>query len=155
MANPFDSYLTAEDTLHVAICEYLELQYPKVLFYHTPNEGKKSPFERFKASKLRMLSGVSDLVIVEPKWKVHEDWDELLYHGLYLEIKAKTQVISPKQGKVSFKIGKTSDNQKAFMEKVNARGYLAVVAEGFEQAKQILDDYLGSTTEDQFILPIE
>jgi hypothetical protein len=152
--NPFDSYLTAEDTLHIAICEYLELQYPNVLFYHTPNEGKKSAFERFKASKLRVLSGVSDLVIVEPKWKIHEDWDELLYHGLYLEIKAKTQVISPKQGKVSFKVGKTSDNQRLFMTKANAKGYLALVAEGFEAAKQILDDYLGSKDE-PMILPIE
>ena len=59
--NPFDKYLTKEDHLHLQVVEYLRWQYPNVLFGHWPNEGKRSPFERYKAKKLGMVKGWPDI----------------------------------------------------------------------------------------------
>jgi len=141
MINPFDKYLSAEDRLHIAICEYVELQYPKALFYHCPNEGNKKPFERYKCVKLRTISGVPDLIFAEAKWNKNDDFDELIYNGLYIELKVIKTTISPKKGSVREVKGVVSDNQQAFLDKLTERGYLAVVCYTFNEAKAVIDKY--------------
>ena len=64
MANPFDKYFGKEDILNSQVCTYLKLQYPNLLWWHTPNESKKSKFEQYKAKKLGIKSGIPDIIIV-------------------------------------------------------------------------------------------
>jgi len=35
------------------------------MFWHTPNEGRRTPFERFKVKYLGMIAGVSDIIMVK------------------------------------------------------------------------------------------
>ena len=68
--NPFNKYLTKEDKLQHRIISYLKYQYPKVLYTHVPNEGKRSVFERYKFKYLGAKAGVPDLLIFKPNKNV-------------------------------------------------------------------------------------
>lgn len=87
-ANPYDKYFSKEDNLHIACCDYLDLQYPKLLYTHPANEAKRTPFERYKAKKLRMKPGVPDLLIFDPFQG---------FSGLAVEFKVKPNRLSPHQ----------------------------------------------------------
>jgi len=100
MPSPFYKWLTREDYFHRAITDYVSLQYPKVLMWHTPNEGKRSPFERFKASFLGMKGGVSDLC--------------LIYDGKFLAIELKVDKNKP------------TTKQAAFLEAVKGHKFDAI-----------------------------
>ena len=50
--NPYQKYLKGEDLLQRAVMNYIEMQYPKAIFTHPMNEGKRSPFEQYKMKYL-------------------------------------------------------------------------------------------------------
>jgi len=52
------------------------------------------------------------------------------YHGLYIEMK--------------FGNGRTSKDQKEWILNLNNQGYKAVVCNGFEEAKEVIERYLAS-----------
>lgn len=58
----FYDYLTKEDHLQRAIINYYKLIGKGKAFHHSPNEGKRSAFERFKAKYLGLSSGFPDLL---------------------------------------------------------------------------------------------
>ena len=62
MPNPFQKYLTKEDRLQNAVMYYFKTKYPKAFVIHVPNEGKRSPFERYKFKYLGGMSGVPDVL---------------------------------------------------------------------------------------------
>lgn len=112
--NPFDKYLGAEDKVQIAVIKYLNLQYPHALVHHSPNEGKRSKFEQYKAKAMNVSSGFPDLLIV--------------YKGrsLALELKA---------GK-----NKATDNQKKWIDGLKRNGYCTAIATGFDEAKTAIDE---------------
>lgn len=61
--NPYYKYLTKEDHLQMQVCTYLETARPDIFFFHTPNEGKRTKFQQYKAKMLRIRRGVPDLLI--------------------------------------------------------------------------------------------
>lgn len=116
--NPFEKYLGPEDRLHKAILDYIRFQYPKAVVAHVPNEGRRSPFERFKSSWLGVNSGVPDLLIFTPGKK---------YAGLAIEVKAGRNKPSP--------------NQEKWMERLWVCGWMAVWVNDFDKAKAQIDLY--------------
>lgn len=86
--NPFDKYFGPEDRLHIACCDYLDLQYPKLLYTHPANEARRTVFERYKAKKLRMKAGVPDLLIFKPF---------INFVGLAVEFKIKGNIATKNQ----------------------------------------------------------
>lgn len=100
--------------------------------YAIPN-GAKLPFKTVtrsgrsfrvcpEAQKLKdegLRSGVPDLCLPVPRGK---------YHGLYIEMKAED--------------GEPSEAQLAWLEALNAQGYMAALAFGFEQARETIESYL-------------
>jgi len=139
--NPFDKYLSAEDIEHRAVANYLnglQLKDPTLLWWHTPNEGKKSPYERFKSAILGIKSGVPDFFIARPKFIA----GDFIFGGLFIELKASKEVISPVRQNVSVKSGKLSDNQRVMIEKLNASQYMAVVCYNRDEAINCIDEYL-------------
>jgi len=62
MPNPFSKYLTKEDKLQNAVMLYFKTKYPDVFVIHVPNEGRRSPFERYKFKFLGGVSGVPDIL---------------------------------------------------------------------------------------------
>lgn len=140
--NPFFKYLTKEDFLNIDVANYLNDNYPNVLWWHTPNEGKRSNFERYKATLLGMRSGVPDITIAEPKFGRIGNQQTFLYAGLFIELKTEEEKISPVLKKKSMKRGKLMENQRAIIEILNNKKYKAVICYSLQQAKQVIDEYL-------------
>lgn len=76
--------------------------------------------EGLKYKRLGAKAGVPDVVVAFPIKP---------YHGLYIEFKRREK-------------GVISEAQQAWLDKLNKRGYLAVVAYGFDEAVKIVESYL-------------
>jgi hypothetical protein len=103
--NPFDKYLSKEQVMHAEIVRMLSNRFPDLVFVHTHNEGKKSPYEQYLFKKMGGLSGVSDFQIFE---------DSNFSKGIMLEIKWGVNVCSIAQ--------------VDFLIKLANKGYTAIVA---------------------------
>lgn len=148
--NPFYKYLSVEDKEHIRVVEYLENKYPNIIFTHVPGEGRKSPFERYKASLMGTKKGIADFVIFHPKYKLKKDgagqlYNELHYHGLLIELKAPEHNRVVLKGKNAGKIvkskGKLSLDQSDLLTKFESIKYKAVCCFGFEEAIKVIDEY--------------
>lgn len=120
--NPFEKFLGPEDHLHRKVVQYLTLQYPGVLFHHSPMEGKRSRFEQFKLKWLGAKAGFPDIFIFAANKRGN---------GLAIELKVKPN--------------KPTDNQNAWLAGLYNRNYFAEVCYDFEEAKKVIDLYLKST----------
>ena len=120
--NPFYKFLTAEDLLHIAVLKYIDLAYHGALILHAPMEGKRSPFERYKAVMLGITrgKGFPDLLII--------------YKGKTIALELKTDKTS-KTAK-----GTLSDEQKKWIKDLNENNIPAFAAFGFDEAQKIIDE---------------
>lgn len=134
-----------ESTLQCHVADYLRLQYPNVLFHSDFGAGiKLTPGQ---AAKQKRQNGGRrawpDMFIAEPiatKPDV-ETGNYRIYHGLFLELKREGTRILKKNGTL------VSDQhireQHDLLVELEECGYMARFAVGFDQAKQIIDEYLG------------
>lgn len=102
--NPYEKYLSKEQVMQTEIVRRLSLLYPDLFWWHTHNEGDKTPFEQYVFKKMGGLSGVSDFVILE---------DSNFSKGMMLEIK--------------FGVNKCTHNQVDFLIVSAKKGYTSVV----------------------------
>lgn len=121
----------SERTLHRAVCDYIRMAYPEVIFNtDLSGAGKLTMGQATALKALRSGRGFPDLVIYEPK----ND-----FCGLFLELKREgTKVYNKKF------VGATPhiEEQIQMLEKLNDKGYAACFAVGFDEAKTIIDNYL-------------
>ena len=160
----------SETNLQAQIADYIRLQYPNVLFHSDFGSGVKLTIGQAKIQK-RQNGGRRawpDMFIAEPRMNFIppegimncSTW----VYGLFLELKKEgTKLKREKdckkplkivQGRRSFyenKIRKAGDwwdlhieEQAEMLKKLRERGYKAEFAVGFEEAKQIIDEYLDS-----------
>jgi hypothetical protein len=111
-----------EQVMLIKWCELNKTRYPGIdLIFAIPNGANKSKVARaqFKAEGLK--SGVPDLFLPIAKGGCH---------GLFIEMKRK----KPR--------GSVSENQKTWLSALEQNGYKAHVCYGFEEAKQVIEDYL-------------
>lgn len=97
-------------------------KYPQLrLLYHIPNGGlrNKTVARHLKAQGVK--SGVPDICLPVAQHG---------YHALYIEMKRR-------------KGNKTTENQNLWIKALNEQGNLAVVCYGNEQARNIIERYLG------------
>jgi len=121
--NPFEKYLGQEDHLQFQIMWYIYDQYRnRCLFFHVPNEAKRSAFERFKFKWLGARRGVSDILILRsgPRF-------------LAMEVK----VIYASGAK-----NRLTPDQKTFLEDVKKYDGESVAVWTFEEAKKIIDEFM-------------
>lgn len=90
-----------------------------ILFFHCPNGGKRNYREAIKFKRMGVMAGIPDFVIPVARKE---------YHGLFIELKRKVG-------------SNTSDNQKWWLERLNAEGFRAVICFGFEEAVLAVEDY--------------
>ena len=107
-----------------ALMDWLYLmsrKYPELnLFYHVPNEGKRSPAAAMKLLAEGLKKGVPDNFLPVARGG---------YHGLYIELKRT-------------KGGKLSPEQRQWLDDLNAQGYLAVECKGWEAAAKVIEKYM-------------
>lgn len=121
----------SEETIHKQIVKYLKLQYPNVLF-NSDMSGVKLPIGLAKkVASLRSSRAFPDIFISEPKGQ---------YCGCYIELKADDVKVYKKDG--SLYADEHIKEQYEMLKALNARGYYANFACGFDQAKKIIDKYL-------------
>lgn len=119
---------TSESQEQQALIQWFRLKYPQHHMIAIPNgqwiagEGKRrfALINKYKAEGL--TPGVSDLFLCVPKNG---------QHGMWLEMKA--------QGKTASSLSPAQ--QQWGCDMINA-GYAAVWASGFEEAKEIIEEYL-------------
>lgn len=119
-----------EKSLHRAVCDYIRLQYPGVLFNSDMAGAMKLTIGQAVAMKsLRSNRGFPDITIYEPKGK---------WHGLLLELKADG--LRLKNG--GLPMTDHIREQASVIRELTMRNYLARFAVGFDEAKSIIDWYM-------------
>jgi len=104
----------------VAVVEYMRKFYSTVLFFATGNGLRLSIGPAVKFKRMGNNRGVPDLVFPEPMRS---------YYGLFIEMKIKG--------------GAIRSDQKLWIEALRIKGYCVSVCYGFEEAKKVIDWYLG------------
>lgn len=153
--NNFSKYLTFEDREHIRLVNYLNDKLPEVVYTHVPSASRKSAFERYKYSLLGVKKGIADIIILCPKYASNTS-NEVLYHGLLIELKApeheRVVMKGKKAGKVVKSIGKLSNEQADLIKKLNLFGFKAVCCFGADEAIKVIDEYFKDFYELQRII---
>ena len=87
--------------------------------HHIPNGGHRNKIVAVRLRREGVKSGVPDICLPAPRNG---------YHGLYIEMKSVD--------------GKLRKEQKEWLERLGKNGYLAVVCHGFEEARDLIMNYL-------------
>jgi hypothetical protein len=126
-----------ESELQVMVADYLRMQYPDVLFHSDFGSGIKLTMGQ--AIKQKRQNGGRrawpDMFIAEPRVKIQEP----VNFGLFVELKKDGTRIYKKDGSFASEHIEEQAKQLAMLQ---AKGYRAVFAVGFDEAKRIIDEYL-------------
>ena len=127
-----------EHDIYTMIADYLRYQYPTVIYrFDLAADLKLTMGQARKHKRLQRYRGYPDLFIAEPKGK---------YAGLYLEIKKPGTKILKKDGAI------VADahirEQYGMLEDLRFAGDAAEFACGFDEAKKLIDGYLGCKYDD-------
>lgn len=90
------------------------------LFYHTANEGKRTPQQGARLKAMGLHAGVSDYFLPVPRGGMH---------GLWLEMKRR-------------KGGHIEPEQAAWIGEMLGQGYAACVCRGWEDAARAIREYM-------------
>lgn len=120
----------AEFELQKSICRYLDLQYPSILYLSTGTSLKLTMGQAVRNKSIQKNGfKVPDLIILHPSGQ---------YHGLFLELKIE----SPYKKNGEIKSNEHLQGQAKSIIELTKRGYYAVFAIGFDNAKMFIDEYL-------------
>lgn len=123
----------SEAELQKQVAIYIRMQYPDVIFHSDFGSGVK--LTPWQAKMQKMQNGGKrawpDMVLAEPVGK---------YHGLFIELKKEGTRLKKKNGDWA---SEHIAEQDAVLSELNDKGYKAEFAIGFEQALNLIDNYLG------------
>lgn len=139
-----------EAQLQEQVATYLRIQYPDVLFHSDFGSGIKLTMGQAMAQK-RQNGGRRawpDMFIAQPKalvgseveiWGMPGGEKFRFACGLFLELKREGVRLVKQNGDYA---NKHIEEQANIIDQLRQRGYCAEFAVGFEQAKEIIDQYL-------------
>lgn len=105
-----------EDTIQLAVFEHLRVRgTPGIVFWHTPNGGKRNPISGAILRRLGMLAGVSDVLV--------------LCKGRFCALELKAPGNTPDEA------------QLEYLDRVNAAGGYADWCVGLDKALAILEKW--------------
>jgi hypothetical protein len=122
-----------EYLMQCLICAYLERQYSKVLFLSdTIASIHLKPQQAVRNKKIQKYDfHTPDLIIFEARNN---------FHGLFIELKSETPF--KKDGNLKASTGDHLLKQAESMKQLIDKGYACYWAWSFDQAKEIIDNYL-------------
>ena len=118
-----------EESLHIAICKYIKLQYPKIVFTSESSGLRLTIGQAKKLKDMRSSNALPDILILEPSRG---------RHGLFLEV--KTESPFKKNGKI--KSNAHLQEQHDMLNILVEKGFDACFVWDFEMAKEIIYDYV-------------
>lgn len=138
-----------EIEVQAMVADYLRLQYPGVLFHSDFGSGIKLTMGQ--AVKQKRLNGGRrawpDMFIAEPMPRcVDGRWNHE-YSGLFIELKKDGTRLKKRNGEWA---SEHIAEQSQVLQALQDRGYKADFALGFDQAKRLIDDYLGGKNYERF-----
>ena len=133
-----------ESDVQVQLADYLRMRYPDVLFHSDFGSGIKLTMGQ--AVKQKRLNGGRrawpDLFIAEPRQTGPSRWQ--FKYGLFIELKKEGIRLKKKNGEWA---SEHIAEQAMVLRHLQDKGYKADFALGFDQAKRLIDDYLGGNNE--------
>ena len=123
-----------EAELQTQVADYLRLQYPGVLFHSDFGSGIKLTMGQAIKQKRQNGGRKSwpDMQVAEPRGG---------HHSLFIELKRQGTRIYKKDGTLT--ANEHIQEQAKMLEELRKRGYKAEFACGFDEAKKLIDEYLG------------
>lgn len=113
-----------EQAALMKMCKLSMRKYPELALIHAiPNGGQRHIAVAAKLKAEGVKAGVPDIFLPAPRGNSH---------GLYIELKARG--------------GKVSEAQREMLAALAGQGYACLVAYGWEQAWNEIEDYLKSGT---------
>ena len=109
-----------EDDMAMSVATYLKLQYPKVLFTHSPNGGKRNAREGARFKRMGVKRGMVDFLIF--------DSNNPHIRGVAIELKVKPNKCTPEQVEV--------------IEQFKTLKWAAYVCYSYDEAQQVIDKHL-------------
>lgn len=109
---------------------WFKLIYPALndLFFHIPNEGKRTPWEGSKLKMMGMKRGMLDIHLDKPSTAKNG----IFYYGLRIEMKPAKQDCK----------SMVTPEQRHTIQRMNEVGYFACVCYGFQEFKDTVQWYL-------------
>lgn len=111
-------YDGSEQSFQIAtnrVIQYAKLMNPNLIAFHIPNEGKRSIYARI--SQQGVVKGVSDWIFIDNS----KPWNTA-----FVELKTAK--------------GRVNDNQKAFLNSAESKGYFAAVCWSIDGFMDILKE---------------
>lgn len=129
--------------IQIQVADYLRLRYPNVLFHSDYGSGiRLTPGQAVKQKRLQGgRRAWPDVMVAETVLKHQEGRTYTAYSGLFIELKRPDVKIRKKNGELV--ANEHIREQAALLDKLRNRGYMAEFACGFDEAKKIIDEYLG------------
>ena len=127
----------SEAELQKQVATYIRMQYPDVVFHSDFGSGVKLSYKQAVMQKIQNggRRAWPDMFIAEPQ-PHGRDW----YHGLFIELKKEGTRLKKKNGEwASDHIAEQYD----VLDRLRFRGYKAEFAVGWDEAINLIDDYLG------------
>ena len=118
-----------EERLHIESATFLFENYPKALWFHPPNEGKRRDwFEQVKLGLMGVRKGVPDFIVLEPNNQ---------YNGLIIEAKMKYTYLSKAQ--------------KQWKERLLERNYHFAEFRSINEFKEIVTEYFKTVPFEKYL----
>ena len=135
--------------LQAQVADYIRLKYPSVLFHSDFGSGIKLTMGQ--AIRQKRLNGGRrswpDVMVAETVLKHQEGRTYTAYSGLFIELKRPDVKIRKKNGELV--ANEHIREQFDMLEQLRQRGYEAHFACGFDEAKKIIDEYLGEPAKEE------
>ena len=130
-----------ESELQVLVADYIRVRYPDALFHSDFGSGiKLTPGQAMKQKRQNGgRRAWPDMFIAEPQLNTNI---LKISAGLFLELKKEGTRLKKKNGEWA---NDHIAEQALVLEELQKRGYAAEFAVGFDQAKELIDKYLGVT----------
>lgn len=130
----------SEAMLHQQVCDYLRLRYPYTVWRTDFAAGLKLPPQvAIRHKRLQSSAGFPDITIFEPSHVMYGE-----YPLLAIELKAEGVELYKKDG--TLRANPHIEEQAEMLQKLRDRGYKAEFAVGFDQARNLIDQYLRGGT---------
>ena len=122
-----------EEQLSKSVSRYLKLQYPDVVFTCDSSGIRLTIGQATVLKAQRSTHKIPDMIILKPNAE---------YHGLILELKSEDSSPYLKDGSLSK--GQHIQEQNQTLTALLDIGYYAVFIVGFNQAKEVIDNYMAN-----------
>ena len=120
--------LRPEEALQYAVVQMVRLAFPRLLFFHVPNEkGTRTTFENMHLKRLGVVAGVADLIFCLPG-------------GRFAAIELKAPERRSSSGKI-VKAGKQTEGQEAFEARAVTAGGLYAVCTSVQEVHDLLVEW--------------